>query len=163
MDPSSIDLTPVLMPLIQMLGLAVATLVTALVSWILTELAKKIGIQKNAAAMASIDDAANKSIQAAVMASLDTIKHMGWDHVQTHNQLVAIAAGYMSNFPKTLEQAGIDPTTVDGRAAIQNIVKRALPAAVTQAAASPTTPPVPDEQKAATVVTVATVPSDKPA
>lgn len=156
-DASTIDLTPVLTPLIQIAGIALATLA----GWVLTRLAQKFGIQGNTASMQNIDDAAMKSIQAAVMASQQTIALKGWDHVQTQNQLVAIAATYMPKFKTTLAQAGIDPGTEQGKASIRDIITRALPAGVTQAAASPTTPPT-DDQKAASVVTVATVPS-KPA
>jgi hypothetical protein len=135
---------------INLILLAVASGVAAVVSAVLMKIAKKIGISNDTAMMANIDAVAQKGISFAVMAAQEQIKAKGWDHPEVQNQLIAGAAQYVAdNFQGTLAKAGIDPTTPEGTATIKNIVTRALPAGTAAAEASPTTPaaPGPDNQK----------------
>lgn len=141
---TSIDLSPILTPVLQVVGIALA----AFAAWALKNLAQKLGIQANSAALANIDAAAAQAIQTGVMASQDVIKAKNWDHVDTQNAIIASAAtALVETGSKALSDFGIDPSTPAGAAAVTELVTRALPAGVAVAAASPTTPPVPDDQK----------------
>jgi hypothetical protein len=135
-----VDLSPVITPLLSVVGIALATAAT----WALTKLGQKWGIDKNTAVMANLNTAAMNGISAAVMAAQQQIKAKGWDHPEVQNALVATAASYVADkFPDTLAKAGLDPSTTQGQQDIRDLVTRALPAGVAAAAASPTTPPVP--------------------
>lgn len=141
-----VDLSPVIQSL---LGIA-AIGITSVGTWAIAAFAKKIGIDKNTALMANLDDAAMKAISAGVMTAQDDIKAKGWDHPDVQNKVIAAGASYVTaKFTETLAQAGIDPTTGAGQQAIKDLVTRALPAGIAAAAASPTTPPVPTTQKGA--------------
>lgn len=136
---TAIDLSPILTPVLTVVGIALASVAT----WAIGRLGQKLGIQANGAAMQNLDSAATKAVQAAVMATQDQIRAKSWDHPDVQNALVAYGAQYLvTQFAGTLAQSGIDPSTSAGSAAIANIVTRALPAGVAVAAASPVTPPV---------------------
>lgn len=141
-DPTTIDLSPILTPILQAVGIAAGAIITAVVSWVLAKFGNKLSAQTRAQIGDNLDSMAMKSISAAVMASQDKIKSLGWDHPQVQSQIVAIGAQYaISKFTATLAQAGIDPSTPQGAQAVHDLVNRALPAGTAAAAASPTTPP----------------------
>lgn len=135
----NIDLSGIETELLQALGIVLATAATYAVQ----QFVAKLKISKNSEIVAALDDAANKAINAAVVEASDTIKAKGWDSIEVKNEVMARAGDQLVAHAQTaLQNAGYDPTTARGKQDIQDIVARALPKAVAQAAASPVTPPV---------------------
>lgn len=141
---TAIDLSPILTPILQAVGIAAGAIITAFVSWALAKWGGKLDAQTKAQIGENLDSVAMKAISAGVMASQQEIKDRGWDHTVTQSKIVAEGADYaIRKFSATLNQAGIDPTTPAGAQAVHDLINRALPAGTAAAAASPTTPPVP--------------------
>lgn len=135
----TIDLSPILTPLIEAAGLVV----TVIVGWAVKRLATKLGVEANSAALANVDAAAMKAIAAGVMATQDQIKAKGYDHADVQNAIAASAVtALVSESKQALTDFGIDPSTDAGKASIAALVERTLPDGVAAAAASPTTPEV---------------------
>jgi len=128
-------------PVIEAVGTICATALSTVAVWAISRLAQKLGVEKNAALTAALDDAATKGIHFAVMNAQESIAAKGWDHPDVQNQLVAQGANYvLAKFPDMLSKISVDPSTPEGQQAIRDVVTRALPTAVASAAASPTTP-----------------------
>jgi hypothetical protein len=135
----TIDLSGLETELLQALSIVLVSLATYGIKIIIA----KLKISNNAAIIATLDDAASKAVNAAVVEADATIKAHGWDSVETKNAVLASAANQLLAHGQTaLQAAGYDPSTAQGKQDIQDIVARALPKAAMQAAASPVTPPV---------------------
>ena len=134
----SINLSGIETEVIQALGIAILAIATYGAQYVVT----KLKLSNNAAIIATLDDAASKAVNAAVVEADATIKAKGWDSVDTKNAVLASAANQLITHGQTaLKSAGYDPSTPEGKAAVQDIVARALPAAAATASQSPITPP----------------------
>lgn len=134
----SVDLSGLEQQLLQILGIALASIAI----WAVQRFATKLGVDKNAQVVATLDDAVSKAINGGVMQATDAIKAKGWDEVTVHNQIAAAAVQQLSDHAQVaLKNAGYDPSTPQGQADIKEVVMSALPDALTSAAASPATPP----------------------
>lgn len=140
-----IDLSAIETELLQALGIVLTTVII----WGIRTIIAHLKIKNASQIQDALDDAAMKGISFAVMQTQQEIKAKGWDHPTVQNALIAQGATYVATkFPDMLANAGVDPTTVEGRKAISDLVTRALPAGTAAAAASPTTPETEADQTA---------------
>lgn len=157
---TAIDLSPVLTPILQVIGIAAGTIVTAFVSWALAKWGGKLSAETKAQLTANLDDAAMKAISAGVMASQVEIKAKGYDHVDVQNKIVLESTRYfIEKFQDRLKVIGADPSTPEGQKNIHDLINRALPAGVAAVATSPTTPAAP---AAAPSTIIVNAPSPQP-
>lgn len=134
----TVDLSGIEQQLLQILGIALASIAI----WAVQRFAAKLGVDKNAQIVATLDDAVTKGINGGVMQATEAIKAKGWDDVTVHNQIAGSAVAELASHAQVaLTNAGYDPSTAQGQADIKELVMRALPDALTSAAASPATPP----------------------
>lgn len=133
----TLDLTPILTPLLQLAGIALAAGAT----WAVGRAASYFHISAQNTAIQAFDDALVRSIHAGAGAAADAIKANGYDHVDVQSQIVAWAAPYaMEKFGPALKNIGLDPN--DPAATTRYItdeLNRVFPAAITLYAASPAT------------------------
>ena len=138
----TIDLLPVEQATISIC----ATALSVFGSMALTYAARRFHIQITATQTAAFDDALDKALHYGVVRSMGAIKDNGWDHVETQNSVVALAANYaVAKFPDVLSSVGIPPTLDNPQTEqkLTDALQRALPSAFMTAAASPATPPTP--------------------
>jgi hypothetical protein len=125
-------------------------LLDALLLAMLSLLAKraftKLGLVVTQAQQDNLDDIAHKAVTFGISTATADIKAKGWDHIDVKNAVVAAAGQYaVAQFPDALKQAGVDisnPGLAAGKLA-DGIMTRVFPAAASQAAHSPVTPPMP--------------------
>jgi hypothetical protein len=141
---TNIDWSPLITPVLAALGLLIASVIGLIGTMIVNKLkaGKLLSSQQAAQIQANITTIGMAAGQAGVMAAQKEITDHGWDHTVTQNKIVAEAASYaLQKFPDQLKQAGFDPTTTEGQKNVSDLINSMLPAIVSQAAASPTTPP----------------------
>lgn len=110
-----IDLMPVIEPVLEILGVAIA----ALALWGLKRLVDKLGVDIDVKRFATIDEIAMRGVQLAKRKLRDS----GVTEIQTSNQLVDAAAGYViESAPVALKHFKIDPSTEAGREKIRQMV-----------------------------------------
>lgn len=138
---STIDLSPILTPILQVVGIGLAGLAAALIQRALA----RVNISITDAQRQQLEDAAAKSLQAGIGLMTDRIRAKGWDHPEVQNGAVAAAANYaIAKFPAALAAVGIDVSNPQqARAQLDGILNRKFPEEATKAAASPVTPPAP--------------------
>lgn len=152
---ADIDLTPITTPIIECLGIVMGAVLPAITSWAVYRWGQKLSTENRAALSAAVGKAASNMAKLAVTQTLTSVKLHGWDHVETQSAQIAIGVQAMINkVPDLLTKVGIDPATSAGQLRIADIVRRELPAAITEVAASPGTPVIPDDQKTAPTTTV---------
>ena len=134
-----IDISAIEQDILQAVGIALATVAI----WAINQVGAKFKVDKNSAIISALDDAAKKGIDAGVSDASQLIREKGWDHADVKNAVAATAVQQILDHSQTaLAQAGYDPSTPAGQAAVVDIVNRALTPVMAEAAASPSTPPV---------------------
>lgn len=144
----TVDLTPLFQGVIAVAASAIGVFG----SIALRQVAAKWHIDVTQAQNDNFDDALNKAITAAAMAAQKEIAAKGYDHVDVKNTVLSGALSYVAaKFPDALAGAGLSSNIGDARnaAAITAALTRAYPAAMTVVAASPATPPTPQQAAAA--------------
>lgn len=132
------DITPLTNALIALL----AGVISIMGGIALQAVARWLHVQVSQAQASAFDSALSKALSYAAVQCAAQIKANGWDHVETHNQVVQIALQVMlSKFPQASAGVGISDTA-GGRCELAAALQRALPATFAMLAASPATPPV---------------------
>jgi hypothetical protein len=118
---------------------------------------KKYNLQISASQTANLTTQAENVATWAFMQIPDLVTKLGWGHADVIAKVVELAAPKLAEkAPGSLNDVGLSPDTSDAAnmAAIEDIIKRAIPAAAAKAAASPATPPA-DAGKPAAILTSA--------
>lgn len=135
----TIDLSPLVGAALSLCAIAITTVG----SWALARMARRLGIDANSAAMADFDDGLKRAVHAAAGQAQDLIAAKGYDHVETKNAIVELAAPYMiAKFAPALRSVGLDPADPGGAttAYLTAELNRVLPTAIAPIAASPAMP-----------------------
>jgi flavin-binding protein dodecin len=140
----NIDLSGIETDVLQALGIVLATAAT----YAIQQFVAKMKISKNSEIVATLDEAAAKAINGAIVKADQTIRDRGWDSIQVKDQVIASAANQLiAHGQVALANAGYDPNTQQGKKDIQDVVERAFPAAALEASNSPVTPPTENNTK----------------
>lgn len=119
---STVDLSPILDPLIQIGGL----LLTGIAGWLSLRFAQYLHLSKQSAALTTILGAVDRGI--AYGTQVAQAKVDANDKVAVSNATQAEAVNYVvSKLPGTLKAIDIDPTTADGRQKVADMVLAKLP------------------------------------
>lgn len=140
-DGTAVDLAPLLQALVSLAVVAIGSLG----GWAIQRLAKKLGVDRNATAMAAFDAALERAIRAGAGQMTDLIRDRGWDHVEVKNAILAAAANYaVARAGPALKAVGLDPADPGGAtsAYLAAELDRLFPTAIAPVAASPVTPPL---------------------
>lgn len=127
--------------------MACAAPVAAILSGMLWRLASKFGIEASAADQRKLNDELKAALTLGAVKAEDMIAQKGWDHIDVHSIVVKEALDYfLQRFPERAaaiaQQAGAASPAAAQEAVADTLMSR-LPAAMTEAAASPATPPAP--------------------
>lgn len=130
--------------------MACAAPIAAILSAMLWKLAAKFGIEANAADQAKLNEEVKSALTLGAVKADALIAGRGWDHVDVHNAVLAEALQYfLERFPDRAAaiaaQAGVASPEMPSPAkdaAVKDTLMARLPEAMSQASASPSTPPV---------------------
>lgn len=135
---------------LQVVLMACAAPIAAILCKLLWMAAAKIGIEASAADQAKLEAEAKAALTVGAVKAGDMIADRGWDHVDVHNAVLADALRYfLERFPDRstaiAAQAGVDapstPSLAKDAAVTETLMAR-LPDAMSEASVSPSTPPV---------------------
>jgi hypothetical protein len=144
----TVDISPVIQTLV---GLA-ATALGVIGSAVLYKLNTKFNLQISAQQQQAFDSALHKSLVYGATQATNAIEARGWNHPDVKNEVVATAMQQVvAAFPDALNAVGLSTNLNDPKnhETLTAALERALPSAMTEASASPVTPPAP----ALTVIT----------
>lgn len=117
MDGFTIDLTPLIDPIVTML----AAIVTVLAGYLVRVVAARLGVERQYADQA-VRDYLEPGLATAIEYARARIKAAGPITIETREALVATAAGYaIRHFPDALKHFGIN------EAALREIIEARLP------------------------------------
>jgi hypothetical protein len=150
----TVDISPVIQTLV---GLTATTL-GIIGSAVLYKLNTRLHLQISEQQQQAFDAALHKSLVYGATQATEAIAAHGWDHPQVKDEVVATAMQQVvAAFPEALNAVGLSTNLNDPKnnSTLTAAMERALPSAMTEASASPVTPPAP----AVTVVTPASAPT----
>ena len=135
----TVDLSPLIQAVIPIAvsGLSIAG--TAALGF----LAQKFHVQVKQDQVDNLDKALEKALTYGAMQLQDTIAKNGYDNVATQDQIVGLALTYaVDKFPSTLRSAGLSTNigSFQNEERLREVLKRAIPNAMTKFEASPATP-----------------------
>jgi hypothetical protein len=137
-----VDISPVIQTLV---GLA-ATALGIIGSTVLYQLSQKLHLQISASQQDAFDTALRKSLIYGTTKATAVIAERGWDHPEVKNEVVATAMQQVvAAFPEAVNAVGLSTDLNDPKntETLTAALERALPGAMTEACASPATPPAP--------------------
>src|SRR5690242_18153057 len=148
-----VDVSPVIQTLVGLTATALGIIGSA----VLYKLSQKLHLQISEGQQAAFDAALHKSLDYGATQATNVIAAHGWDHPAVKNEVVAIARQQaVAAFPGAPKEVGLSTDLNDPKNAgtLTAALERALPAAMTEASASPITPPTPASEAAPKTVVV---------
>lgn len=146
-----VDISPVIQTLVGLTATALGVIGSA----VLYKLNTKLHLQISEQQQQAFDAALHKSLVYGATQATDTIEARGWNHPEVKSEVVGRAMQQVvAAFPDALGDVGLSTNLNDpkNQETLTAALERALPSAMTEASASPVTPPAP-------TVTVVTPPS----
>ena len=126
MESSTIDLWPILEPVLVALGVALSTVLTWGVGRILSRLGQKFDIELDAGHRETLERAINRAVEFGTDKVRESVSTK--TRFETRSQIVATAFGYLApKVPDALKRFGIDVNSVEGRAALADLIESRLP------------------------------------
>lgn len=133
-------------PIVQAAVGLVATALGIIGSAVLLKLNQRLHLDISAGQQAAFDAALRKALVYGASKATAEIAERGWDHPLVHSEVVATAMRQVvTAFPQALSDVGLSTNLDDPKntETLTAALERALPGAMTEASASPITPPTP--------------------